>query len=44
MSSDVVRDKVRDAFQATGLQKPQLIQSNLSDEQEAALREMFASQ
>jgi len=43
MSSDVVQDKVRDTFQATGLQKPQLIQSNLSDEQEAALREMFAS-
>ena len=42
MSSDAVRDKIKETFDATGLQKPQLIQSNLSTEQEAALREMFA--
>jgi uncharacterized membrane protein len=42
MSSEAVQDKVKETFDATGLQKPQLIQSNLSPEQEAALREMFA--
>ncbi|MEV0289294.1 DUF1269 domain-containing protein [Kribbella sp. NPDC050820] len=42
LSSDAVQDKVRAAFAATGLQMPQLIQSNLTAEQEAALREMFA--
>jgi uncharacterized membrane protein len=42
MSSDAVRDKIKETFDATGLQKPQLIQSNLSAEQEAALREIFA--
>jgi uncharacterized membrane protein len=43
MTSDAVPDKVQAAFQATGLRRPHLIQSNLSSEQEAALREMFAS-
>lgn len=42
MSSDAVRDKIKETFDATGLQRPQLIQSNLSTEQETALREMFA--
>ncbi|MFI6677535.1 DUF1269 domain-containing protein [Kribbella sp. NPDC050470] len=42
LSSDAVQDKIRAAFAATGLQMPQLIQSNLTAEQEAALREMFA--
>jgi uncharacterized membrane protein len=42
LSSDAVQDKIRDTFEATGLRRPQLLQSNLSDEQEAALREMFA--
>lgn len=41
MSSDVVTDKVRDAF-ADVSPRPELIQSNLSNEQEAALREMIA--
>jgi uncharacterized membrane protein len=41
MSSDAVPDKVKAAFDDTGL-KPELIQSNLSAEQEAALREMIA--
>jgi uncharacterized membrane protein len=40
MSSDAVQDKVKAAVDQTGL-KPELIQSNLSAEQEAALREMF---
>jgi uncharacterized membrane protein len=39
MSSDAVLDRVRDAFTAAS---PELIQSNLSDEQEAKLREAFA--
>lgn len=43
MSSDAVTDKIQATFQATGLRRPELIQSNLSDAQEAALREMFAS-
>ncbi|MDX6291550.1 MAG: hypothetical protein QOH50_625 [Kribbellaceae bacterium] len=41
MSSDAVQDKVKAAFADTGL-KPELIQSNLSAKQEAALREMIA--
>ena len=41
MSSDAVQDRVKETFDQTGL-KPQLIESNLSSEQEAALREMFA--
>ncbi|GAB2603949.1 DUF1269 domain-containing protein [Kribbella endophytica] len=43
LTSDVDRDKVKATFDATGLQKPELIQSNLSAEQEQALREMFAA-
>lgn len=42
VTSDVVQDKVKATFEATGLLRPQLIESNLSSEQEAALREMFA--
>lgn len=42
LSSDAVQDKIRATFTATGLQMPQLIQSNLTAEQEAALREMFS--
>ena len=41
MSSDAVLDKVKGAFDASG-RTAQLIQSNLSDEQEAVLREMFS--
>jgi uncharacterized membrane protein len=40
MSSNAVTDKVRSALEALAL-RPELIQSNLSDEQEAALREMI---
>ena len=43
MSSDAVTDKVKAAFEEGGEFKPELIQSNLSNEQEAALREMIAS-
>ena len=43
MSSDVVTDKVKAAFEEGGEFKPELIQSNLSNEQEAALREMIAN-
>jgi uncharacterized membrane protein len=39
LTSDAVRDKVRDAFAG---QRPQLISTNLSSEQEAALRAAFA--
>jgi uncharacterized membrane protein len=39
MSSDAVLDKVRDAFAG---QRPELIFTNVSDEQEAAIREVFA--
>ncbi|MFC7361499.1 DUF1269 domain-containing protein [Nocardioides astragali] len=39
MSSDAVMDKVRDAFAD---QRPELIFTNLSDAQEAAIREVFA--
>lgn len=40
MTSGAVTDKVRDAFASSG-QRPQLIDSNLSGEQEAALHDMF---
>jgi uncharacterized membrane protein len=40
MSSDAVMDKVRDAF--SGRQPTELIFTNLSEEQETALREVFA--
>ena len=39
MSSDAVMDRVRDAFAG---QRPELIFTNLSGEQEAAIREVFA--
>ncbi len=42
MSSDAVVDKVKAAM-AEGGHKPELLQSNLSDEQEKALREMMSS-
>lgn len=42
LSSDADQEKIKETFTATGLRRPQLIQSNLSAEQEAALREMFA--
>jgi uncharacterized membrane protein len=38
MSSGVVIDKVRDAFEG---QQVELIQTNLDNEQEAKLREVF---
>jgi uncharacterized membrane protein len=41
MTSSAVMDKVRAAFEENGL-SPELIQSNLSSEQEAELREMIA--
>lgn len=41
MTSDAVVDKVHDAFQG---QHAELIQTNLSDEQEAKLREAFAEE
>jgi uncharacterized membrane protein len=41
MSSGAVQDKVRDAFSERGM-RPELIESNLSDAQEAELREMVA--
>jgi uncharacterized membrane protein len=40
MTSDVVLDKVHEAFTSQG--KPELIKTNLSDEQEAKLREVFS--
>jgi uncharacterized membrane protein len=40
MTSDAVQDKVRDAFAG---QHPQLLRTNLSTEQESALREVFAA-
>ena len=40
MSSDAVMDKVRDAF--SGDETPQLLFTNLSNEQESAIREVFA--
>ena len=39
MSSDAVIDKVRDAFQGEHVE---LVSTNMSDEQERALREVFA--
>ena len=39
MTSDAVEDKVKEAFAGT---KPELISTNLSDEQEAHLRSVFA--
>ena len=39
MTSDAVMDKVRDAFSG---ERPELIFTNLSDDQEAAIREVFA--
>jgi uncharacterized membrane protein len=42
MTSDEVVDKVRERFLAAG--NPQLIHTNLSSEQEAALRESFAEE
>ncbi|HWM02070.1 MAG TPA: DUF1269 domain-containing protein [Actinophytocola sp.] len=42
MSGDAVVDKVKSALAEAGL-KPELLQSNLSDEQEQALREMMSS-
>jgi uncharacterized membrane protein len=41
MTSDAVIDKVRDAFKGTN---PQLLETNLSNEQEAKLREVFAEE
>lgn len=41
LSSDAVVDRVQDAFKGT---KMELIQSNLSSEQEAALREAFGEE
>lgn len=41
MSSDAVGEKVKDAFDERGL-RPELIESNLSADQEAELREMIA--
>jgi uncharacterized membrane protein len=41
LSSEAEVDKVRQAFRATGLRMPRLIRSNLSEEQEVALREYF---
>ncbi|NUT49171.1 MAG: DUF1269 domain-containing protein [Saccharothrix sp.] len=42
MSSDAVQDKVKAALEELGL-RPELVQSNLSSEQEAALREMISA-
>jgi len=39
MSSGAVQDKVRDAFRG---QHAELVTTNLSDDQERALREVFA--
>ena len=41
MSSDAVVDKVKEAFAGSS---PELIFTNLTDEQEAAIREAFAEQ
>ena len=41
LTSDAVQDKVRQAFEG---QQPQLISTNLSNEQEAKLREAFAEE
>jgi uncharacterized membrane protein len=42
MTSDAVMDKVKDAF--SGQQAPELIHTNLSQEQEDKLREVFAAE
>jgi uncharacterized membrane protein len=42
MSSDAMTDQVKTTLDLTGI-RPHLIESNLSAEQEAALREMFPS-
>jgi uncharacterized membrane protein len=42
MSSDAVQDKILAALGDLGL-RPELVQSNLSSEQEAALREMISA-
>jgi uncharacterized membrane protein len=42
MTQNAVVDKVREAFE--GQEQPQLIKTNLSDEQEARLREAFAEE
>ena len=42
LSSDAVIDRVREAF--AGQEKPELIFTNLSNEQEDALREVFAEE
>lgn len=42
MTSDAVLDKARDAF--AGSEQPELIFTNLSSEQESALREVFAEE
>jgi uncharacterized membrane protein len=42
MTSDAVIDKVRDAF--AGHAQPELIFTNLSEEQESALREVFSDE
>ncbi len=39
LTSDAVMDRVRDAFAG---QRPELLETNLSGEQEAKLREVFA--
>jgi uncharacterized membrane protein len=41
LTSDAVQDRVRDAFKDTS---PQLIASNLTDDQEAKLREVFVEE
>jgi uncharacterized membrane protein len=41
LTSDAVPDRVREAFEA---HRPQLISTNLSNEQEAKLREAFAEE
>jgi len=41
LTSDAVLDKVRDAFAGT---KPELIHTNLSDDEEARLRDLFAEE
>ena len=42
MTQNAIVDKVREAFE--GQERPQLIKTNLSDEQEARLREAFAEE
>ena len=42
MSSDAVLDKVRETFRRTGL-RAKLIHTDLTDDQEAAIHELFGS-